>query len=214
MFPSCSPSSLFVISISISIPRVINHLETLMMHFMIILLLFKPAAEACEDHEDNEDRGTSSTEAVLLCRTCGHELSRGTDIHFVPSRLALSSRNHTLPRGSGGPHPGGRGVHTQMFQNPHGLQFEVMTFRKADVTHHWPAEKHFSWFPGFSWTVSTCPRCKTHLGWGFQPSTWPDTITTTTFEESEETFLALITHRLLSEDFASSLLVTPKSFMS
>ncbi|XP_020513787.2 uncharacterized protein si:ch211-51h9.7 [Labrus bergylta] len=200
------PSSWFVISISISTPRVRNHQETLMMHFMIILLLFNPAAEGHEGREDREDRGTSSTEAVLLCRTCGHELSRGTEIHFVPSRLALSSRNHTLP--------GGRRVHTQVFQNPHGLQFEVMTFRKADVSHQWPADKHFTWFPGFSWTVSTCPRCKTHLGWGFQPSTWPDTITTTKFEESEETFLALITHRLLSEDFASSLLVTPKSFMS
>ncbi|KAM7019158.1 uncharacterized protein LKV04_010078 [Tautogolabrus adspersus] len=182
----------------------VKQLENLMMRYIIILLLFNNAAEACAAAA--EDRGNSSTDALLLCRACGHELAHGTDIHFVPSRLALSSRNHTLP--------GGRRVHIQLFENPHGHQFEVMTFRKADVTHHWPADKHFSWFPGFSWTVSTCPRCKTHLGWGFQPSNWPDTITTTKFEESAQTFLALITHRLLSEDFASSLLVTPKSFMS
>lgn len=51
-------------------------------------------------------------------------------------------------------------------------------------------------------------------GWAFQPSDWPDTITKTSFDESEHTFLALITHRLLREDFASSLLMTPKSFTS
>uniref|UniRef100_A0A3Q3WND9 CULT domain-containing protein n=1 Tax=Mola mola TaxID=94237 RepID=A0A3Q3WND9_MOLML len=138
------------------------------------------------------------------CRACGHELAYGTDIDFVPSRLALSSRNDTLV--------GGRRVTVQLFENPHGHQFEVITFRKADVTRHWPADKRFSWFPGFSWTVATCPRCKTHL-WAFQPSDWPDVIMNN-FEEPEHTFLALIAHHLLTEDFASSLLMTPKSFVS
>lgn len=51
-------------------------------------------------------------------------------------------------------------------------------------------------------------------GWAFQPSDWPDLITKSSFQESQHTFLALITHRLLTEDFASSLLMTPKSFVS
>ncbi|KAK2838096.1 hypothetical protein Q5P01_015308 [Channa striata] len=175
-------------------------------HVSLVLLLY-PAAnqpgEACAAAADAE--GTSP-DTLILCRACGHELAVGTSIHFVPSRLALSSRNDTLL--------GGRRVTVQLFENPHGLQFEVVTFRKADVTPHWPASDHFSWFQGFSWTVATCPRCKAHLGWAFQPSDWPDTISQTKFEESDHTFLALITHRLLREDFASSLLVTPKSFMS
>ncbi|KAM8760080.1 protein cereblon isoform 2-T2 [Acanthopagrus schlegelii] len=152
------------------------------------------------------EEGDTSPATLILCRACGHELAFGTDINHVHSRLALSSRNDTLI--------GGRRVNIQLFENPHGHQFEVITFRKADVTQHWPADKHFSWFPGFSWTVATCPRCKTHLGWAFQPSDWPDMITKATFEDSTHTFLALIIDRLLREDFASSLLVTPKSFMS
>lgn len=51
-------------------------------------------------------------------------------------------------------------------------------------------------------------------GWAFQPRDWPDVITKSSFQESQHTFLALITHRLLTEDFASSLLMTPKSFVS
>ncbi|XP_035513959.1 uncharacterized protein si:ch211-51h9.7 [Morone saxatilis] len=182
-----------------------GQLERLLLHYVSFVLLFYPAAyqpgEACATVA--EEGGTSSA-TLILCRACGHELALGTDIHDVPSRLALSSRNDTLV--------GGRRVHIQLFENPQGHRFEVITFRKADVTQHWPADKHFSWFPGFSWTVATCPRCNTHLGWAFQPSDWPDT--KTNFEESEHTFLALITHRLLREDFASSLLMTPKSFMS
>ncbi|KAG8011743.1 Protein cereblon [Nibea albiflora] len=190
-----------------SLRLLIKQLERLIVQYVSFVLLFYPAAyqpgEACAAVA--EEGGTSAA-TLILCRACGHELAHGTDIHFVPSRLALSGRNDTLV--------GGRRVNIQLFENPHGHQFEVITFRKADVTQHWPADKHFSWFPGFSWTVATCPRCKTHLGWSFQPSDWPDTITKTNFDESEHTFLALITHRLLREDFASSLLMTPKSFMS
>lgn len=51
-------------------------------------------------------------------------------------------------------------------------------------------------------------------GWAFQPSDWPDPITKSSFQESQHTFLALITHQLLTEDFASSLLMAPKSFVS
>lgn len=190
-----------------SLRQLVKQLERLIMQYISFVLLFYPAAyqpgEACAAVAEE---GRTSPATLILCRACGHELASGTDIHFVPSRLALSSRNDTLV--------GGRRVNIQLFENPHGHQFEVITFRKADVTQHWPAYTHFSWFPGFSWAVATCPRCKTHLGWAFQPSDWPDTIRKTNFEESEHTFLALITDRLLREDFASSLLMTPKSFVS
>ncbi|KAK5870726.1 hypothetical protein PBY51_003650 [Eleginops maclovinus] len=184
----------------------------IIVQYISLLLLVYPAAnqpgEACAAAGE-EEGGTSSQSpaaALILCRACGHELAVGTDIHIVQSRLALSSRNDTSI--------GSRRVNVQLFENPHGHQFEVITFRKAAVTLQWPADKHFSWFPGFSWMMATCPRCRIHLGWGFQPSDWPDTVTKNRFEESEHTFLALITHRLLREDFASSLLMIPKSFNS
>ncbi|XP_061881134.1 protein cereblon [Entelurus aequoreus] len=161
---------------------------------LLLLHALYRAAWACAA----EAEGTSS-DTLVLCRACGHQLASGSDMGSVPSRLALSASNHTLP--------GGRSVHVQVFQNPHGRRFHVVVFKKADVVTRGPADERFSWFPGFSWTVVTCPQCSTHLGWAFQPTSWPQTTS-----ESEQTFLALIVHRLLREDFASSLLVTPKSF--
>ncbi|KAF4110368.1 protein cereblon [Onychostoma macrolepis] len=143
---------------------------------------------------------------LLLCRSCGHEVAEDTDLRFVPSRLALSHRNHT--------EIGGKRVSVQLFENPQGFQFEVVTFKRADVLKHWPADSHFTWYPGHAWTVATCPRCKTHLGWAFQPSDWPRTVTREEFEGSDQTFVALIIDRLLQEHFASTLLMTPKSFRS
>lgn len=93
---------------------------------------------------------------LLLCRSCGHELAIEKDANFIHSRLALSYRNDTVV--------GERRVPVQRFENPQGYQFEVMTFRKADVVKHWPADKHFTWYPGYAWTVATCPRCNAHLG--------------------------------------------------
>ncbi|KAM9858546.1 protein cereblon [Aulostomus maculatus] len=177
-----------------------------MKYISFVLLLHAAAYEPSSACGGAAGTGGTSADTLILCRACGHELAVGTNIHFVPSRLALFSRNDTLL--------GGRRVNVQLFENPHGHQFEVITFRKADVTLHWPADKHFSWFPEFSWTLATCPRCRTHLGWAFQPSRWPNTVTKATFEESPHTFLALITHQLLTEDYASSLLMTPKSFTS
>lgn len=140
-----------------SLRQLVKQLERLIMQYISFVLLFYPAAyqpgEACAAVAEE---GRTSPATLILCRACGHELASGTDIHFVPSRLALSSRNDTFV--------GGRRVNIQLFENPHGHQFEVITFRKADVTQHWPAYTHFSWFPGFSWAVATCPRCKTHLG--------------------------------------------------
>lgn len=131
--------------------------STLRLRYICFVLLVHAAAhrpaESCAALAED---GATSTDILLLCRACGHELAAGTDTHYVPSRLALSNRNDT--------HLGGRRVTVQLFENPHGHRFEVITFRTADVTQHWPADKHFSWFPGFSWTVATCPRCNTHLG--------------------------------------------------
>lgn len=174
-------------------------------HHLIFLLLIHPWLQFGEACGPRAEKGVS-TDPLMLCRACGHEVANGSDIRLVPSRLALSSRNDTLL--------GGRRITMQLFENPHKRQFEVVTFQRAAVVLHWPADNRFSWFPGFAWTIATCPRCKAHLGWGFQPENWPNTVTASRFEESESTFLGLIAHGLLKEDFASSLLMTPKSSVS
>ena len=93
---------------------------------------------------------------LLLCRSCGHEVAAAEDMNPVPSPVALSHRNDSLL--------GDKQLHIQLLQNPHGHQFEVITFRTADVAKRWPADGGFSWFPGFTWTVASCPRCGVHLG--------------------------------------------------
>ncbi|XP_062398317.1 uncharacterized protein si:ch211-51h9.7 [Sardina pilchardus] len=170
---------------------------TFILQFLVVLLCVK-CGHAC---------GTASGSGdLLLCRSCGHEIALESDANFVHSRLALSHRNDTVV--------GEKRVSVQKFENPQGYQFEVITFKTADVRKHWPAEKHFTWFPGYAWTIATCPRCRAHLGWAFQPSDWPSTISTEQFDDSQQTFVALIIQRLLREHFASSLLVTPKAFRS
>ncbi|XP_072289112.1 LOW QUALITY PROTEIN: uncharacterized protein [Eucyclogobius newberryi] len=177
-------------------------------HPLLLLLFLHPCLQlgrACGPGTEKD----VSTDPLMLCRACGAEVANGSDVGFVPSRLALSSRNDTLP--------GGRRVavpNVQLFENPHGRRFEVIAFRRAGVALHWPADERASWFPGFAWTVATCPRCKAHLGWGFQPDHWPHTVTASHFEDSPSTFLGLIARALVTEEFASSLLVTPKSFVS
>ncbi|KAK0135305.1 Protein cereblon [Merluccius polli] len=143
--------------------------------------------------------------ALLLCRSCGHEVTTGADLNPVRSPLALSHRNDSRL--------GDEPLHVQVLQNPHGHRFEVITFKAADVAKRWPADGGSSWFPGFAWTVASCPRCGAHLGWGFQPSEWPLTVPESRFVDSERTFVALIAGRLLREDLAPRLLV-PRSYSS
>ena len=101
-------------------------------------------------------RACAGEDDLLLCRSCGHEVASSVDARYIASRLALSHRNNTMI--------GDQRATTQLFENPNGFQFEVVTFRTADVFKHWPADKRFTWYPGYSWTIATCPRCSAHLG--------------------------------------------------
>ncbi|KAK1155492.1 hypothetical protein AOXY_G26848 [Acipenser oxyrinchus oxyrinchus] len=161
-------------------------------------------SNACEEgvHANSSEREGD----ILLCRSCGYEIASSSDLKFIASKLALAQRNDTVI--------GDQKVTLQLFENPHGRRFQVITLKKAELHKHWPADSHFTWFPGFSWTMSTCPRCHAHLGWSFQPSNWPDQVTEKHFEESEETFVALIIDKLLQENFAATLLVLPRTFRS
>lgn len=143
---------------------------------------------------------------LLLCRSCGLEIAFSGDLKHVSSSLALSLWNSTVI--------GDKRVPVQVFENPSGIRFQVITLKKAHVHKHWPADRYFSWFPGYSWTAATCHRCHAHLGWTFQPNDWPAEVTEKEFEESEETFVALILDKILQENFAATLLLVPKSFHS
>ncbi|XP_067825607.1 protein cereblon [Heptranchias perlo] len=173
--------------------------------WQVLVLLVSVSVSAVSGYNATQLAEDSGDE-LLLCRSCGYEVATSRDLKFVASALALGQRNDTVI--------GERRVPVQLFENPQGLRFQVLTFKRAAVHKHWPADEQFSWFPGHSWTVATCPRCHSHLGWSFQPNVWPQRVTDKEFEESEETFVALIIDRLLQENFAATLLMVPKSYRS
>lgn len=55
------------------------------------------------------------------------------------------------------------------FTNPDGITFEISCFSFATgcVVHGIPVMDH-TWFDGFSWCVSLCSNCYTHLGWHYK----------------------------------------------
>ena len=56
----------------------------------------------------------------------------------------------------------------QVQGNPLGAVFEVVTLCEVrGLAFHGPATQAFSWFAGYAWTVASCARCSTHLGWRF-----------------------------------------------
>jgi len=61
------------------------------------------------------------------------------------------------------------GSHTHSFENPHGIAFHIGCFRATTgcVTVG-DASTFFTWFPGHTWQVAVCARCRQHLGWLFR----------------------------------------------
>ena len=156
----------------------------------------KPEAqEYSHKREENAD--------FLLCRNCGHEIVQAQDLIRKPSGLALRQRNDTIL--------GVKGVLIQLFENPQGSRFEVITSRKADLltTQEQPVFEH-SWFPGHSWKVSFCPKCGAHLGWHFHPHAGLHD----SDQADDSKFSGLILNNLLHNEYADNLLMTPKTYSS
>ncbi len=80
-----------------------------------------------------------------------------------------------------------RGAHQHRFSNPHGIEYLIGCFRNAAVSPAGARVREFTWFPGFSWQVVTCPACLTHLGWQFR-------------SDDGENFYGLILENLRNEE--------------
>jgi len=60
-------------------------------------------------------------------------------------------------------------AHEHTFVNPGGIVHHLGCFAAAPgCVHVGPTETAFSWFPGWSWQVAICARCRAHLGWIFR----------------------------------------------
>lgn len=61
------------------------------------------------------------------------------------------------------------GSHEHTFVNPGGYVHHIGCFAAASgCVHPGAVETAFSWFPGWSWQIAECGRCRTHLGWLFR----------------------------------------------
>ncbi|XP_025090866.1 protein cereblon homolog [Pomacea canaliculata] len=145
-------------------------------------------------------------EGFLLCRHCGLEVTRADSLVKIPSQLAHRQRNDTLA--------GAKGVLIQLFKNPQGKYFELITSSEADVQEVEQPHLADSWFPGFTWTIAVCPRCGYHLGWVFKPvstSVMSDSMHRTNYMQQ---FIGLILGNLLHEQEAESIIAAPKTYLS
>lgn len=61
------------------------------------------------------------------------------------------------------------GAHEHTFANPHGFVHRVRCFAAAGgLAPVGGQETAFSWFPGYTWQIVDCARCRVHIGWIFR----------------------------------------------
>ena len=76
------------------------------------------------------------------------------------------------------------GAHEHTFVNPHGIVHRVRCFAAASgLAHVGAPETAFTWFPGYSWQISDCARCRVHIGWIYRCA--------------DDTFFGLVADRLV-----------------
>ena len=104
----------------------------------------KERPERVPERADDATAGGGGDEA-LRCAACGHRISE------VAYRIEMA------------------GAHEHTFVNPGGIVHHIGCFVAAPgCVHVGPTETAFSWFPGWSWQVAICARCRVQLGWIFR----------------------------------------------
>jgi len=177
----------------------------------ILLQILNTASLSYADPSSQEDLINSAAAATkladketVLCRSCGRGLA---DPHYLhTSQLSpefLARRNHTSLFGSD------KVVSVEKLVNPAGVQFEIVSFDKAGCTGVGNWEKQGTWFPGFLWRVCVCPKCRTHVGWMFEPE---DLVTDGQLKPSQAGFYGIILKKVIDEDFAHTVTISGNKF--
>ncbi|XP_027051393.1 protein cereblon-like isoform X1 [Pocillopora damicornis] len=158
---------------------------------------------------------------TLLCRRCGQDISVAANLNNLGSKLALRQRNDTIL--------GVKQCLIQLFKNPHGQHFELITVTSANIKSLGEAFEEHSWFPGYAWRVAVCSQCGVHMGWSFEHRHPKDYVEKTSkfwddlssHKEQNKgnsriihSFVGLIYPNLIEEHYADSLIVTPKAYRS
>jgi hypothetical protein len=91
------------------------------------------------------DAGTGRDDRDLVCASCGHRITS------VDARIEQA------------------GAHEHTFVNPGGFVHHLGCFALAPgCAYAGATETAFSWFPGWTWQIADCGRCRMHLGWIFR----------------------------------------------
>ncbi|HTJ45031.1 MAG TPA: cereblon family protein [Kofleriaceae bacterium] len=98
---------------------------------------------AGRDTKPRDEDGSDDDDA-LVCTACEHR---------------ITSRDLREERA---------GAHEHTFVNPGGFVHHLGCFAAASgCVHVGGRETAFSWFPGWTWQIAECARCRTHMGWLF-----------------------------------------------
>lgn len=82
---------------------------------------------------------------ALRCAACGHRIT---------DRAYRSERS---------------GAHAHTFVNPGGFTYRIGCFVAAPgCAYRGTTSTELSWFPGWTWQVAICARCRVHVGWVFR----------------------------------------------
>ncbi|XP_003427162.1 uncharacterized protein LOC100122846 [Nasonia vitripennis] len=162
-------------------------------YFSLLIFVFLATINYTRSHDEGED--------YILCRLCGADLADAKSIVNHLSPYAFVIVNQTLFQR--------KGVEVQLLKNPLGIKFQSITLSnsKCAPVHNW--QQDFSWYPGYAWKPCICNHCRVHHGWLFEPI---ETVNLSTKLPSKKGFFVLKLNSLLSENFADSLIVVPKSY--
>ncbi|XP_038208663.1 protein cereblon-like [Zerene cesonia] len=130
----------------------------------------------------------------ILCRTCGNNILKASDIISKESPSSLYSFNDTIFNEESSL--------VQILRREVIFQFTIVTSNQSNCIGFGEWEKEELWFPGYHWKPCLCPECGDIIGWLFENHNPEQTYT---FNR----FYALILPNLLSEKVLQSLISYP-----
>ena len=110
------------------------------------LVLFRKSTpgETPASRPDPDPVGATRTASRLLCQLCRHEIADPASRRLMLGQLE------------------------NVFTNPAGQSFRIGCFDDAPgCSPEGEAYLEWTWFPGYTWQISVCARCRTHLGWRY-----------------------------------------------
>jgi len=103
------------------------------------------AKEQASTQTSSQTSSGTPDDDALRCAACGHR---------------ITDRAYRVERA---------GAHEHTFVNPGGFVHHIGCYAAAPgCIQLGDPQSAFSWFPGWSWQIVVCGRCRAHLGWVFR----------------------------------------------